>query len=73
MNRTTTPAPNPRPHCLNGSFVSRTTIKTHLAHIYAKLAIANRAQLAVEAHRHLTAGEEAHDRDERESQGMRAP
>jgi predicted ATPase/DNA-binding CsgD family transcriptional regulator len=45
------------PEIASRMFVSRTTIKTHLAHIYAKLAIANRAQLAVEAHRHLRAGE----------------
>jgi predicted ATPase/DNA-binding CsgD family transcriptional regulator len=32
-------------------FISRFTVKTHLAHIYAKLGIANRAQLAAEAER----------------------
>jgi predicted ATPase/DNA-binding CsgD family transcriptional regulator len=32
-------------------FISRSTVKTHLAHVYAKLGIANRAQLAAEAER----------------------
>jgi DNA-binding CsgD family transcriptional regulator len=34
-------------------FVSRSTVKTHLAHVYAKLSISTRAQLAAEAERRL--------------------
>ena len=30
-------------------FIARTTVKTHLSHIYAKLNVDNRAQLAVQA------------------------
>jgi DNA-binding CsgD family transcriptional regulator len=36
-------------------FMSRSTVKTHLAHIYAKLAVTNRAELAALAARRLAA------------------
>ncbi|GIJ42942.1 LuxR family transcriptional regulator [Micromonospora andamanensis] len=36
-------------------FVSRSTVKAHLAHVYAKLGIANRTELAALAARHETA------------------
>jgi DNA-binding CsgD family transcriptional regulator len=32
--------------------MSRSTVKAHLAHIYRKLAVANRAELAASAARH---------------------
>ncbi|WP_344588460.1 helix-turn-helix transcriptional regulator [Actinomadura vinacea] len=35
-------------------FMSRSTVKTHLSHIYAKLAVANRTELATIASPHLT-------------------
>jgi ATP/maltotriose-dependent transcriptional regulator MalT len=35
-------------------FMSRATVKTHLSHIYAKLGIANRTQLAAIAERNQT-------------------
>jgi DNA-binding CsgD family transcriptional regulator len=35
-------------------FMSRGTVKTHLAHVYAKLGIANRTELATAAAAHLT-------------------
>jgi DNA-binding NarL/FixJ family response regulator len=35
-------------------FMSRSTVKTHLSHIYAKLGITNRTELATLAHAHLT-------------------
>jgi DNA-binding CsgD family transcriptional regulator len=35
-------------------FMSRSTVKTHLSHIYAKLGITNRTELATQAHAHLT-------------------
>jgi DNA-binding CsgD family transcriptional regulator len=35
-------------------FMSRSTVKTHLAHVYAKLGVANRTELATAASPHLT-------------------
>jgi DNA-binding NarL/FixJ family response regulator len=35
-------------------FMSRSTVKTHLSHIYAKLGITNRTELATLTHAHLT-------------------
>jgi DNA-binding CsgD family transcriptional regulator len=35
-------------------FMSRSTVKTHLSHVYAKLGITNRTELATVAHPHLT-------------------
>jgi DNA-binding CsgD family transcriptional regulator len=37
-------------------FVSRRTVRTHLAHVFAKLGIASRAQLAAEVTRHQGRG-----------------
>ncbi|WP_320670052.1 helix-turn-helix transcriptional regulator [Patulibacter defluvii] len=34
-------------------FMSRSTVKTHLSHVYAKLAVANRTELAAQAAPHL--------------------
>jgi len=34
-------------------FMSRSTVKTHLSHVYAKLGVANRTELATLAHAHL--------------------
>ena len=34
-------------------FMSRATVKTHLAHIFPKLAVTSRAELAAQATRHL--------------------
>ncbi|MGH3918559.1 MAG: response regulator transcription factor [Pseudonocardiaceae bacterium] len=33
-------------------FIGRGTVKTHLAHVFAKLGIASRSELAAEATRH---------------------
>jgi DNA-binding NarL/FixJ family response regulator len=33
-------------------FISRATVKTHLSHIYSKLGISSRSQLAAEATKH---------------------
>ncbi len=40
------------PQIAEQMFITRGTVKTHLAHIYAKLDVKNRSQLAVEATRH---------------------
>jgi len=37
-------------------YISRSTVKTHLAHVYAKLGVANRTELATVAGRRLTSG-----------------
>jgi DNA-binding CsgD family transcriptional regulator len=37
-------------------FISRGTVKTHLSHIYTKLDVRNRSELAAEAMRRLEAG-----------------
>jgi DNA-binding CsgD family transcriptional regulator len=37
------------PQIASRLFVSRATVKTHLVHIFAKLGIASRSQLAAEA------------------------
>ena len=34
-------------------FMSRSTVKTHLSHVYAKLGVANRTELATFAGPHL--------------------
>jgi DNA-binding CsgD family transcriptional regulator len=41
------------PQIASALFISRATVKTHLAHIFAKLGLASRAELAAEATRHL--------------------
>jgi DNA-binding CsgD family transcriptional regulator len=33
-------------------FISRNTVKTHLGHVYTKLSVSGRAELAAEAARH---------------------
>jgi DNA-binding CsgD family transcriptional regulator len=33
-------------------YVSRRTVQTHLSHVFSKLAVSSRAQLAAEANRH---------------------
>jgi predicted ATPase/DNA-binding CsgD family transcriptional regulator len=41
------------PQIASALFISRATVKTHLAHIFAKLGMTSRAELAAEATRHL--------------------
>ncbi|MPY92624.1 MAG: LuxR family transcriptional regulator [Acidimicrobiia bacterium] len=41
------------PQIADRLFVSRATVKTHLAHVFVKLDVANRAELAVLASRHV--------------------
>jgi DNA-binding CsgD family transcriptional regulator len=43
------------PEIADRLFMGRGTVKTHLSHIYAKLDIANRTELATLATRHLAA------------------
>ena len=37
----------PNPEIANRLYVSRGTVKAHLTHIYAKLGVANRTELAI--------------------------
>ena len=37
-------------------FMSRSTVRTHLSHVYAKLGVANRTELAALASSHLADG-----------------
>jgi DNA-binding CsgD family transcriptional regulator len=42
----------PNPQIAQQLFISRATVKTHLVHIFAKLSISSRSQLAAEAIQH---------------------
>jgi DNA-binding NarL/FixJ family response regulator len=41
------------PHVGSRLFMSRSTVKTHLSHVYAKLGVINRTELATVAHQYL--------------------
>ena len=41
------------PQIASALFITRATVKTHLAHIFPKVGVTNRAELAAEATRHL--------------------
>ena len=43
-------------------FISRATVKTHLIHVYSKLGVSTRSQLAADATRHYAASDDSSSR-----------